>query len=220
MGKWSLEGELLKVSEKSNLKDALVSLKIIHRSEENISVKVMKDWHKSGSETYSLLFSVSSNDMFSELWMKACTPASFGVQIEQVMTKWVRRMGDIEKWNSVFVPKMYLANDGIIIQEHIPHSLLDVVNVKTVKKIGDQCYSLIRCLSANNFLPTGIWHDLRSRLDDVVLVDFGEDLGEPDFELEGVEVILESFYGFLSSKRSASASMLMDVLVHRHREEE
>ena len=94
------------------------------------------------------------------------------------MQEWLRRRTVLEE-SGISVPRLYAVGSATLIEEYIPFSLKDAFNAgnqSQKKNIAGSLLQTYKELATLGFRPR-LMNDLRSRGDDVVLVDFGEDLG-------------------------------------------
>jgi hypothetical protein len=140
-------------------------------------VEILHDWAQLGSETFLVDFLIHSVDHLDlHLIAKSCIKF-FPVE---TMDDWMRRRELLEK-AGVSVPKVVVRDRAMIVEEHIPYAFKEAYAEASVER---------RELLQQNFITTykrvagaGFWpislHDARSRGDDVVLIDMGEDIGSP-----------------------------------------
>jgi hypothetical protein len=170
--------ELLKLSGESNLTNAVEKLGILKPGPKSCSVLLEKPWYRAGSETYIASFLVHSEAESKHLVLKACTPSSPAIPIEILLQTWIdRRKAISEKIGTHLVPKLYGYGGGVLLEEYIEFSMAQALeqNPAYINAVIEGCERL-RSLGYNASL---LFHDLRSRGSDVVLIDFGEDLGRP-----------------------------------------
>ena len=147
------------------------ALQKIHKS------PIVEPWHRSGSETYLTTFTLSGDGPnFIQLVLKACTPTSIAIPIDKLLNRWVGRRRDLAvDVGASFVPRLFGFGNGVLLEEYISLSLHEVVSDRAVLRKALETFVMVRRLGYDVNLLFG---DMRSRGQDVVLVDFGEDLGE------------------------------------------
>jgi hypothetical protein len=133
------------------------------------------DWAMPGSEAYILHFSVRP---------EACPPARFVMKACMVapatatVDDWVQRRSLLAT-HQVEVPRLHAAERGTLIEEYISHDLRAAYRqgeADTRAQLADNFKRTFRLVREAGFRPLGL-HDVRSRGSDVVLIDFGSDLG-------------------------------------------
>lgn len=174
---WTLEGELAKLAGTDGLASALAILEIAEADEE-LALDTVQDWYRSGTETYSLRFAVSNQLRRSEFMLKACVAYCGGQPLKEIFVGWLSRRRLLDGLG-VSTPRLYAAGNAILVEEYVPHSLIDALDSgqhreAILRSIGRTAGRLVSA----GFVPLSA-HDWRSRGNDVVLVDFGQDLGPP-----------------------------------------
>lgn len=176
---WTLEKELCNLSHTKDIKDALTKLSIINSNTGHFEVIEDGKWERGGAETYIFKFSVKHDGTMPIFYiLKACVSFSPGIKPEKMMDGWIYRRELIKRYG-ISTPKLYWHGDGILLEEYIQYSLHEVFRSNIVKT-KDLLLNLARwagVLNHLNFLPISPFSDLRSRGSDLVVVDFGEDLG-------------------------------------------
>lgn len=175
---WTLEGELAKLAGTGELASALTILGIIDPNQEFV-IDTVQDWYRSGAETYSLRFSVSNWSRRCEFIMKACVAYGGRTSLKDIFANWLSRRSLVDSLG-VSAPRLYVAGNAILVEEYIPLGLVDALasgehREAILRSIGRTAGLLVSA----GFVPLSA-HDWRSRGDDVVLIDFGQDLGPPD----------------------------------------
>lgn len=213
---WSIENELLVVSGEKDLKSALQSLKMVARDVGWCRVRELSDWARAGAETYTYEFMVESDLGARHLIAKACVALGPGRTVGEVSEEWLRRRRALSD-AGVATPKLYGVAAATMIEEYIPLTLVEAYRRAAAQLKLRLCSELGRTLaiiSRLGFLALSL-HDLRSRGTDVVVVDFGQDLGPPgvlppgqadlihdvlsNFERSGVEQLAASELQALSA---------------------
>ena len=178
MSNWSIEQELLTLSHTESIVEAVVSLGLLPVGETLNSVRSEQDWVRSGAETFQFTFWIEtkSGRMYKYL-LKACTVFGAFRGLDAIVDEWLARRNLLNK-TGIATPKLYASANGLVLEEFIPYSLADIQITDTI--LVDLAY-LAGTLSRLGFSPVdGVFGDLRSHKDDVVVVDFGEDLGPPN----------------------------------------
>lgn len=176
---WTLEGELNKLAGTDGLPSALITLGMIEAVEE-VALDTIQDWYRSGAETYSFCFSVSTRSLQREYILKACVAYGGGGQsLKDIFATWLSRRRLVDGLG-VSTPRLYAAGNAVLLEEHIPHNLADALaegqhRDAILRSLGHTAGTLVSA----GFVPLSA-HDWRSRGADVVLIDFGQDLGPPN----------------------------------------
>ncbi len=132
-------------------------------------------WNMPGSESYVMQFAVATpgNDIrrfISKACVKLPVIPSFG--------DWVGRREILEA-EGVITPKLHALGRACLIEEYIPYDLrtaYTLADSPTKSRLQEQFVSTCQSIWRLGFRPVRL-HDLRSHGDDVVLIDFGSDLG-------------------------------------------
>lgn len=145
-------------------------------SEEN-DFQVVRPWFRGGAETYVMQFRTTNENtgVSVDLIAKACIK----IPCAEVMQDWLRRRETLTT-AGVVVPFPYgLSDRATLVEEFAPltlkeaYSFADDVGRLVLAQEFSRTYGLVM---EQGFRPLS-WHDTRSHGDDVVLIDFGEDLG-------------------------------------------
>jgi hypothetical protein len=180
---WTLNAELQNLAGQDDLSDWLRSIRLIGQQDALLRLETTRDWHRSGAETYSLLFAaVTAAGQRHEFFMKACVSYGAGVALKEIFAEWLSRRSLVRELG-VGTPRLYATGPALLVEEYITYELSEAVarpgqHQKLLRSIGATAGLLIRA----GFSPISA-HDWRSRGDDVVLVDFGQDLGPAGLSL-------------------------------------
>lgn len=177
---WSLENEICQLSKKTDISEALLDLGLIANKTLKFQIRQIGKWTRGGAETYIQHFSIHTDEGVDRYVVKACTPSNISRNIEDVLSNWVERRVAISS-SGISTPKLYAADNGVILEEYIPYSLREimlknpqgVIRKSLVSQIGDTL-NILESLGFNSITSL---HDLRSRGEDVTVIDFGQDLG-------------------------------------------
>jgi len=151
-------------------------------------ISAERGWIRGGGETYALPFSVHMKGENKDgkyahelkLVFKACTPFPGPVPLLKIFDSWIARRKLLEA-NGVSTPVLCGAFSALVLEEYLEHHLSDVIlqtndRFSILNELG-RSLGVIAKLSFNP--PGSIICDLRSRGNDVVFIDFGYDLGDP-----------------------------------------
>lgn len=179
MSSWSLEKELCKLAKTQSFRKALHDLGLIHCLDIPFTIRRDENWVRGGAETYIYRFFIQFQDGTEAGYIiKACVAFSFGTSLDRILDEWISRRILISK-NGVSTPHLITYGEGVLVEELIPYRLKDkLVDMKgPSKQILVDLAFLTGTLSRLGFAPIDVFNDLRSRGEDVVMIDFGEDLG-------------------------------------------
>lgn len=141
------------------------------------SIEVVKDWHRPGTESYIMQFDVKTGDLSTSALVKAC------IKLDPTSTvnDWIQRRDTLSQ-NGISVPVLYSVQRGEYIEEFVPYTIREAYKAGSDGEryaIEQGFIHTYKKLFEIGFNPISM-HDIRSRGDDVVLIDFGSDLGSPD----------------------------------------
>lgn len=139
-------------------------------------LRINNPWQRKGSETYATDFWVERNGSEQHLIAKACIK----FYPKETMHDWLARRRVVEA-HGVAVPKLHAVDGATLVEEYVPFTLKQAyvcANSDTRETLKHAFIITYRALVGAGFSATGL-HDARSRGDDVVVIDFGEDLGPP-----------------------------------------
>lgn len=177
---WTLDGELCAIGGSDDLATALAAIGLIPDAAAPFEVVKTHDWYQAGAETYILLFEIRQPEGVHGYVVKACV--ALGKSLQETVAEWVGRRTLLSELG-VATPALVGVNGADIVEEYIPHELLDALSLADsagratlLANLGRTAGLLVRA----GFAPLST-HDWRSRGDDVVLIDFGQDLGPANF---------------------------------------
>jgi hypothetical protein len=216
---WSLDRELLLMAGASNQLQALVRLGICDETCERCSLETRNDWERSGAETFRLIAEVihDSGKPSTLIFLKACV-ALGGLQgVGAIVDEWVSKRWRLEE-AGISVPLLYGTISGTIWEEFIPYSLLEVlqraksaVRVRLVRSLGFTMGMLTKM-----GVPALDVSDWRSHGSDVVLVDFGEDLGPIGIVQRKTPHILDEWLRLLKPRGIVLTSAELELLSEQY----
>ncbi len=180
MPPWSLTTEICARAGVDDLSAAVRKLGLLEQSERlELAVK-SSGWYRGGAETYLFDFELRSESGTRRFLLKACVAVGGLRGTAEIVEEWVRRRAFLEH-EGVAVPRSYGVHLSTILEEFIPLALREALvaaeGAPTARQsllfeLGRAAGILTRC-----GFPALQLNDLRSRGTDVVVVDFGEDLG-------------------------------------------
>jgi hypothetical protein len=219
---WTLEKELCRLSGQHSVRTALETLGLIFPNENEAITDADARWERGGAETYIYRFWLSSTAGTRRGFIiKACVAMSAAHDINTTIKRWVKRRGVLAS-NGISVPELFYSGHGVILEEHIPMSLESQLQAHPDKfeTIFPNIIHLIKSLKVKNFRPINLFSDLRTRGDDVVVVDFGEDLGDPDQDtsetfnlIDELVNILPKWSVKLNNKQTSQLSILKGLYI-------
>lgn len=149
-------------------------------------IESLSDWIQKGGETFSCEFVLRDSDTLRHLIAKVCIKYC---PVETV-DEWMSRRGILEH-AGVTVPTLFKRDRAVVIEEFVPYSLHEAFTLATSTQkdeIEESFISTYETMSRAGFWPISL-HDVRSRGQDVVVIDMGEDIGSPHaVTLNDVEV--------------------------------
>lgn len=176
---WKLERELCQLAGEDSITNALHKMGLLRSPSADFElIDTPEGWFRSGAETYLFRFQVRTDGTDVPVVLKACVGFSIGANAEEILEGWIERRQSISK-RGVQVPHLYAWGRGLILEEEIRFALSEVLQERPASA-RELCTSMARVagvVTSLGFLPVELFKDLRSRGDDVVVVDFGQDLG-------------------------------------------
>lgn len=197
---WNIASELCAAAETQDLPDALINLGLVTAAEIPVELHCNSVWYRGGAETYLFDFEIRRNGLpVRRALIKACTPFPGGTSIEDTLSEWLSRRHLLEH-HGVHTPRLHYAGRGVIVEEFIPHSLdRRLLTSPHRNSLLTELQRLSEIISDLGFKATAPFSDLRSRGTDVVMVDFGTDLGPPHIEAPGTTDYLSQLEVWLRS---------------------
>jgi len=211
---WSLELELTQLTGKSTSRDALISIGILKSPNEQFQlVKIDNSWSRGGAETYVYKFGVQRDQEKEERFiLKACVSDNIAFGIVETIERWIERRKLISA-TGIATPKLYVFRSGVLLEEYIPYSVTPEFVAASPFRTELFCkLALVSgILQRLGFAPIGLFEDLRSRGNDVVVTDFGQDLGPPNSEITSQKPLL-LYNQLLNFLRRSKVSISQDIL--------
>lgn len=166
---------------RANVGAALTALGVLRRPVAEPNLEVLTDWHRGGAETYVLQFRVHTSYEDVQLALKACVAFSPGRSATEVANDWLTRRHALAK-AGVSTPRLFGASRGTLLEEWIPYDALDRIATASEparRGLLQQAGFIIGTCGLLGFRPVSL-ADWRSRGTDLVVIDFGQDLGPPN----------------------------------------
>lgn len=192
---WTLAAELQKVTSTQSEAEALFSLGILHKANEPYDVRADSEWWRGGAETYAYRFWVKPGMREeSGFILKACVSGDLSLSLNETVQKWVARRSLLRN-HGISTPHLLYVGHAQLIEELIPHKLSDYIvsHREHNSKVLSQMVYYAATLARLGFVPVDPFGDLRTRDGDLVVVDFGEDLGPSQIGVSERSDIWEQF---------------------------
>lgn len=195
---WSIERELCKLAQEASLPAALARLGLTSASNASYLLKEVQPWARSGSETYSYVFSVTEDSTLERVYrLKACVAAPSGSDLETILESWLRRRKLLQN-AGVQTPALFASGHGVLLEEEIPLEIAVAIIGAGRNSVLAGLLGTAAALAKLGFAPVSPFCDMRSHGDDAVFVDFGSDLGEPRGSSIGANAIFQQLTQQLS----------------------
>lgn len=187
---WTLENELIQMSGQSSLDRALLKLGILPTAAKSYELRAEAGWVRGGAETYTLRFSVRYGAMCEvqdDYIVKACISTDFSRSLTDTVAEWLRRRRLLQEHN-IGTPRLIGVHGATIVEEFIPWPFRDcfISSTERQERGLELLIGFAEVLNSLGFRPVDAFSDLRSRGTDLVAIDFGQDLGEPDLDVEDI----------------------------------
>jgi hypothetical protein len=172
----SIETDITELAGCETVRQSLLKMGILTDPSEQFVVTKAADWSRTGAETFSCVVEIDCA-VPKRLMLKACVALSFATSIDDTIEEWIKRRFILEA-ESVGTPKLFGYGKGMILEEYIPYSLEERLSLGVEPDLlATQLGHFAGILLSLGFRPIQPFADLRSRGSDLVVVDFGEDLG-------------------------------------------
>ena len=197
---WSVEKELMQLTLKPTAEEALWELGLLPSPQSGFAVRTTGEWLRSGAETFSCDFAVETDEgKLTRCRIKACVAYSPNRSLASILDSWIQRRTLLAAAGAA-TPKLIAWGKGVIVEEWIPNVLKDCMTSGTPDHLWHLCRHMAETagiIARSRFQPVSFFADLMSRGDDVVIVDFGEDLGEPFLVHTDHDRLLEELFAVL-----------------------
>ena len=174
----SAEKEIQDYSKPDSSKTWLINHGMLSEDTDTYTVNVTKDWNRPGGESFIMQFSidqtVNNEHYVDEYISKACIK----IPCAQTMEDWLTRRKILNE-NGIPTPKLHAVSRASLIESYVPLTIQEAfmnADEHARRTIISKLNEIYSTLFDNDFHPR-ILTDLRSHGDDVVVIDFGEDLG-------------------------------------------
>lgn len=156
---------------KEILGDNILNILNVNNSKDII---IMSPWIQGGAETYITDFLLLQNNEYRHYIAKACIKF-FPIE---TMDEWIDRRVQLNN-NGLLSPEILARDGATIIEEFIPYTFVEAFNIANDKKkikLKNHFIDAYNKIFYAGFSPNCL-HDSRSHGDDIIVIDFGEDLG-------------------------------------------
>lgn len=137
-------------------------------------IRILNDWERKSNENYVTDFLLFDDEGSKHLIAKACIKTSPRETVEE----WLERRQVLEVAGVDF-PELFAVDGATIIEEFIPHTFREAYDKQDATGQASLRQKFLATFTA--ICQAGYWpnslHDVRSRGDDVVMIDVGEDVG-------------------------------------------
>lgn len=213
---WTLESELKSALGAATAHEAFHRCGICAHGHVGCTYATVHEWQRSGSETYTYVFDVlHGTGGRQRVVLKACVASAPLGSVGQIAEEWRRRRSLLSD-AGVDTPTLYYLHRAVFMEEWISLTLEEAfieAPPETRRLLGRKLGALAHTLMIAGF-PVTSFYDLRSRGDDVVVVDFGEDLGPPhaapSASADLVDIARAEVRGWHSSVRSSAEDALLE----------
>jgi hypothetical protein len=219
---WTVEAELQKLAGVASMSTALKLFGLLKDGcQEFTCVYPPEGWYRSGAETYVYRFQIRTGGIETGLVLKACVAFSPGRSLENLLTSWIERRKLVCS-RGVRVPVLYAWGQGELLEEYVPFAVQDILTGEAgpPNSVLIGLAELAGVVASLGFVPIRLFDDLRSHGDDVVMVDFGEDLGPPEMTKDNHSRVFEMLMAQLHDwglSLSASQSHQLLAVFERQR---
>ncbi len=202
---WSLEKELCGLAKARTAQEALWRLGVVSEACPDVDIKEVRDWARTGSETFEYHFRVVSREATRDVVLKAIVAFSTTHSLCEVADEWVTRRGLLEG-EGICTPTLYCAERAIFMEEFVPHKLSTFLQTNTPPqhRLTDQVIQIAAILDKLGFYPISPFANLRTDGVDVFMVDFGQTLGPTAVTAHRSNRLLREAIGWLNSCRANS----------------
>ena len=183
MREWTLEGEIEEIAGAPPGSGIYVALRMlgVEHLEAIKSVRIIRPWERLGGETFIYEFAVDyKTEKSLHFVLKACVSTGYG-SLTATMNEWVSRRRHLANLG-VSTPRLYGFSRATLLEEYVPHELVEFLDHDdSASNRAQLLEGLARTgaiLQRSGYRLISA-HDWRTRGTDVVVVDFGSDLGSP-----------------------------------------
>lgn len=172
---WSLDSEIQALAAETDIGRALASIGLLERTDEDFELRSLGEWLRGGAETYILHLELTTVNRRHRLIMKACVAYPAGKTLSETFDSWLARRARLSTFG-VETPHLFGSGNALLLEEYIPLTLPQAIDQDSSHSLIERLGWTYGRIRAAGFVPTSI-HDWRSRGSDIVVIDFGQDLG-------------------------------------------
>ncbi|OXR47104.1 hypothetical protein B7C42_00226 [Nocardia cerradoensis] len=173
-----LKREIVRSAEGRSFSNAVGLLIGSEVAQDSVSLELVSDWHRPGAEAFICRFRLTWHDGCSDFLLKC--PVSVAARPSDVIARWVDRSAHIQRYLPTATPKVYFSGGGTLCAEYIPYDFWELLgkaaSIRERERMLASLAGMVSALAKGGFSPSDL-SDLRSRGNDCVLVDVGDDLG-------------------------------------------
>lgn len=209
-GEWNIETELEQISGAQGIVNAVRALGLLAVGCDEVAVDVVRDWHRSGAETYAFVFRLRSGPTASPtLILKAMVAATPGVPpLVQQRRRLARRRLLAEQ--GCMVPALFGEGKGVYLEEYVGTDLTSTG--VTMNNTVQSCIAVsLAAIATCNFRPLSLVPNFVASQSAAYWVDYGTDLGDPSAESTTVGALARQFiheFFDLTSQTIAQSTVL------------
>lgn len=175
---WTLEKELCGLVKARTVRQALLRLKLIEERDPTPLLQEVEGWTQAHPETFVYRFRIILPRVTHEMLLKAIVAFSMSRSLVELAEEWVARRRLLEA-EGIGTSKLYHAKRAVLVEQHIDTKLSDHLKQYPTARLFDQLISFAAILERHGFRPISPFHGLKTDGRDVLVTDFGQDLGPP-----------------------------------------
>ena len=179
---WTIGDELCRLSDSQHKSEALRALHLVDRARGDYHIEEIEPWQRGGAETYTYVFEVLQAGARQRFILKALVAPTPDTPPARQLEKWVTRRDRLAGFG-VLTPRLYVARDGVLLEEFIArdatgHLKRKARNGTLDSSVETELEDVCARVYEAGFRPLGILSNLRVRRGRFVWIDFGTDLGD------------------------------------------
>ena len=219
MTEWTLEKEICEIAKKNDIINALHHLGLLTCLTCEFDLLIEEDWKRGGAETYIYRFLVKQKDQAPQHYIvKACVSFHPSRTLSEIIDDWISKRILLEDY-AVSAPKLVGKGSGLLIEEYIEYNFSEAIKnahkkpTKSFDQLLIQLSNYAAAIYKLGFSYVEPYNDLRSRGEDLVAIDFGQDLGscssEPIYKAETVYADMISYLTRIGVKLNDQQSIIL-----------
>lgn len=211
MPEWTIESELLSLTNTTSLAHAMEMLGIPSSATKRVHIRIDRDWYQGGAETWVFVFSlVIAKKHIRKYILKACAPNFAPRPVAEICDSWFNTR-QILADAGILSPVVIARKGPLWLEEFIEYDLREAladpsIRASLARSIGTTAGYLFRC---GYFARS--YHDWRTDGVRVVLVDFGSDIGRIGEGTDPISVLSQLHKAFNSVLSRASDRGELDL---------